>query len=418
MSQPRRKRLAPICAATLVLLLLALAASCAKAPAPKSALYYCPMHPNVTADHPGDCPICGMHLVKRDLEAPGGAAAPVQARDGVVISPERRTQMGLTLGTVERRTLHRTIWAPSRVVPDETRIYRIISRIDGYVNDLYIQYAGQAVRRDESLVSIFNLSFQSILQQFLGAPTSEPRRGVSAPERPTQDPTTGVLIPDGVRQRLRYWNMSDEQIARILKTGKPESSILLVSPSAGYVTEKDVVVGQKVSPGDLLFVITDLGGVWAEADVSEMDAPSIKVGMPLSLTLRSLPGREFKGKVKFFQPILDPQSKVMKVYAEMPNPGLALKPGMIGTAHILLPEETALAVPEGAAFRTGERSYVFVDAGSDRIEPREVVLGGRAQGCFEVISGVKEGERVVTSAAFLVDSESSLKAALRAATEP
>ncbi len=416
MSRLRPKRHVYVLQTATALLLLALAASCAKAPAPKASLYYCPMHPQVTSDEPGDCPICGMHLVKRGQGARSGAATPVQSRDGVVIPPERRTQMGLTLGTVERRTLHRVIWAPSRVVPDETRIYRIISRIDGYVNDLYVQYAGQAVRRDESLVSIFNLSFQSILQQYISAPSSEPRRGVADPGRPTQDPTTGALIPDGVRQRLRYWNMGDEQIDRILKTGKPESSILLVSPSAGYVTEKDVVVGQKVNPGDLLFVVTDLSRVWAEADVSEMDAPSIKIGMPLTLTLRSLPGREFAGRVKFFQPILDPQSKVMKVYAEMPNPGLDLKPGMLGTAHILLPEETELTVPEGAAFRTGERSYVFVDAGSDKIEPREVVLGARAQGCFEVISGVKEGERVVTSAAFLVDSESSLRAALRAGT--
>jgi Cu(I)/Ag(I) efflux system membrane fusion protein len=374
------------------------------------SVYLCPMHPAVTSPGPADCPICGMHLVAKPAPADvaGGGSSP----DGlapVEISTEKRAELGLTFGAVERRRFARAVRSPARIVPDETRIHRVISRVDGYVDKLYVWYSGKPVRKGEPLLAVQSLTLAGLQQQYLTTQGAEARR--TTPSRPGQE---GNETDEAAKQRLRYWNFSEEQIDRILKTGKPEGYLDLVSPSSGVVTEKAVVLGQRVAPGDLLFVVTDLSRVWAEVDVPEQDVPAIAAGMPLEIRIGALPAETFSGKVKFFQPVLDPATRTMKVYAEVQNPGLHLKPGMLGTAELRSEALERLAVEEGAVVHTGDWCYVFVEQGA-RLAPRTVVPGARGGGYVEVLSGLKEGERVATSATFLLDSESSLRAGLAAA---
>jgi multidrug efflux pump subunit AcrA (membrane-fusion protein) len=371
--------------------------------------FSCPMHPEITSDGPADCASCGMHLVKE--AAPDALAG----REPIELSTEARNHLSLTLGPVGKRLLSREMRASGRIVPDETRVHRIIARVEGFVDELSVQYAGQQVKKNQPLLGIYSLNIVVAQQQFLNVKPTDGRRFIQTspkPPAPADGPEKGE---DTLRQRLKYWDFSDEQIDRIEKSGKTENSLVLVAPASGFITQKTAIVGLKVFPGDPLMVITDLSTVWAEAEVSEMDVPFVKVGMPMEVRLASVPDKMFRGRVKHFNPLLDPQTHTMKVYLEIPNPGLVLKPDMLCTASLSLDLGEKLTVPEGAVMRSGERDYVFVGDTGSRLVPHSVVLGTRSDGFYEVISGLKEGDRVATSATFLLDSESSLKSALRAA---
>ncbi len=398
----------------LLIISLLLLAGCSSASAQQHGMYYCPMHPQVTSDEPGDCSICGMSLVP---VAKAGASADSipEGLAPLTLRPGTRESLGMTFGSVESRSVSRTIRASGRILADESRIYRVVARAEGFIDKLYIQYAGLAVLKGQPLLGLYGLNLISVQQQFLNSIPSDGRRFLPPPSSRDAASAPGTERGDDTqRQALKYWDFSDEQINRILKTGKAESTLIVTAPISGIVTEKNAILGQKVSPGDTLFVIMDLSEVWAEADVAEMDVPSIRVGMPMELRPSSMPDRIFKGRVKYFQPLLDPQTHTMKVVLEVPNPGLALKPGMLGTVELAADTRRCLTVPEDAVMRTGRGSYVFVQEG-ELLVPRTVVIGPRCDGCFEVISGLKEGEKVATSANFLLDSESSLKASLQAA---
>ena len=221
--------------------------------------------------------------------------------------------------------------------------------------------------------------------------------------------------PDLVRQRLRRWGVDEAQIERLLEPkGRNQEILQLAAPIDGFIAEKNVFPGQKVAAGELLMVLVDLSHVWAEVDLFESDMAWVKPGMTAKITFAYWPEKEFRGKVAVLNPFLDPKTRTLRARIEIPNPSLDLKPEMFGTAQLSLNVGERLVVPEGAVIRTGERSYAFRSGEGDRIEPVEVKLGVHADGAFEVLSGLKEGDRVVASATFLVDSESALKAALEA----
>jgi len=383
----------------------------AASPATGKGRFVCPMHPEITAEGPADCSICGMHLIPRPVDPAGSPAglAPVP------LNPAAREQMGLAVEILRERPLGHAIRAPGRIVADETRVYRVIARIEGFVDQLFIPYAGLRVAKGQPLLGVNSPNLLSVQQQFLSASPSEGRRYAAPAGKPgppgSEAPERGE---DTQRQRLKYWDFSDEQIDRIQQTGKTENSLILVAPARGVVTEKTALLGQKVFPGDLLMVVTDLSRVWAEAEVPEMDAPSVRVGMQMVVRPTSMPGREFEGRVKFFQPVLDPQSHTLRVVVELANPDGSLKPGMVASAELRAEPHPGLAVPVGAVIRAGSADYAFVEE-SGRFVPRSVALGARSDGYFEVLSGLREGERVASSATFLLDSESSLQAALMAA---
>lgn len=402
----------------------------------QSVRYHCPMHPTVVSDKPGDCPICGMRLVPMEQEPnaqpaiakkimyrstmnpneisdkPGkdsmgmemepfevsqGGPSSVPGLAAVTVTPEARQRMGLTLGTVERRAMERTIRTSARIVADETRLFRVTTKVEGWVEQLLVAVTGQAVRKGDPLLTIYSPQLVSAQQEYLVAVQAGSKALVSS-----------------ARQRLQLWDVGDEQIARLEKTGQVEKTLTLYAPASGFVTDKQVLAGQKIMPGDSLMVVADLSAVWGDADIYESDLPSVQIGMPMELTLPYWPDKTFQGKVSFLSPGLDPQTRTLKIRLEIPNPEGLLKLEMYADAKLNYLLGQRLAAPEAAIMRTGERDYAFRDSGDGRLVPMAVKLGVRNNGYYEVLSGLKVGDRVVTSANFLVDSESSMHAAIEA----
>ena len=215
------------------------------------------------------------------------------------------------------------------------------------------------------------------------------------------------------RRRLELLDITDDQITHLAQGGEPERTVTLYAPTSGYVAERNIAAGHKVMPGEMLLTLADLSVVWADADIYESDLPLVKVGMPAEVTVNS---QVFTGKVTFVSPTIDPESRTMKARIEIPNPDATLKPEMFATARLKFDLGEKLAIPSPAVMRTGERVYAFRDAGDDRLEPVEIKLGTRTDGWFEVLDGLTAGDKVVTAANFLVDSESQLKAALAGMT--
>jgi multidrug efflux pump subunit AcrA (membrane-fusion protein) len=427
----------------------------------KTATYYCPMHPQVTSDRKGDCQICGMHLVPAGQQAAGATTAPRDARPDTYICPmhpqvqsqgpsdcsicgmhlvpapktppreagsvsglapvvlgaEAMKRMGYVSSPVERTRLERAIRLPARIVADPTRVRPIISRVDGFITSLHVWSAGQRVSRGQPLMGIYSLGILSIQQQYLN---SSPAYGgkrfnppaTRNPSGPVEGATEGV---DRSKLRLKDWDFSDEQIERIERTGAAEDTLEMAAPVSGFITSYTVVLGQKVSPGDPLLTITDLSKVWAEVDVYEREVPLLREGLPVTLALPSLPGRTFEGRVRTFQRSLDPQVRTSRVIVELPNPDSALVPGMIASAAISFDGGERLSIPSSAVIRTGDRTYVFAETAPGEVRPALVEVGMEGGGRSEILRGLSEGDRVVSSSTFLIDSESSVRAALQAA---
>jgi membrane fusion protein, copper/silver efflux system len=382
----------------------------------ENGLYICPMHPQITADKPGDCPICGMRLVKKEAEKPkpsataSGAPANMAA---VTVSDAHRKQMGLTLGTVEMRNITKDVRTSARIVPDETRLYRVTTKIDGYVEKLFVNVTGQEVKKGQPLLSIYSPELMATQQELLTALPFAEQLSHSDHESIS---SSGKQLVEAARKRLKLWDISDGEIKRLEKTGQVEKFVTLYAPETGYVFEKTVLAGQKIMPGEPLLVVADLTTVWAEADIYESDLPYVKVGMPVTLTLSYWPGKSFQGEVSFLNPFLDPQTRTLKARLIIANPELLLKGDMYGDAHLSYDLGQKLAVPETAVMQTGKRSYVFTAGENDEIKPVEVTIGTRTDGYYEALSGLTAGDRVVISSNFLIDSESSLNAALQAIT--
>lgn len=417
-------------------------------------LYTCPMHPQIVQDKPGDCPICGMKLVPMEKEKkapekkvmykstmlpgeisdkPGkdsmgmdmvpfdvdeGGGGPAETADSipglapVEISNEKRLMMGLNFETIKSRNMFKEIRTSTKIVQDETRQYRVTTKVSGYVENLYVNQTGQFVKKGAPLLSIYSPELFAAQQEYLSAVKAQ---GKLAGMDQSIAGSIGD-IAESARERLRLLDITDAQIARIKSTGQVSRELILYSPSSGYVMEKTVLKGQKIMENDALMVIVDLSRVWGEADIYESDIPYIRTGMPAELTLSYWPGKVFKGRITFISPFLDPEARTLKARIEIPNSDLVLKPNMFADAKINYAIGERIAVPESAVMRTGTRDYVFIAGDHDLIIPYIVKIGARSgDGYYEVISGLKKGERVVISANFLVDSESSLKAAFKSA---
>lgn len=416
----------------------------------QNQLYTCPMHPQIIQDKPGECPICGMKLVpitkeekkkekktmyrstmnpnevsdKPGKDSMGMEMVPFEAGGEeeittppglapVTITREKREMIGISFEEVKVRPMRKEIRTSVRIVPDETRQFRVMTKVSGWVEKLYVNQTGQYVRRGSPLLSIYSPELLSAQQEYLSALKAGRKFRGSG-----DDDMSGTMdeIGKAARERLRLLDISDSQIERIRSSGRVERAVTLYAPSSGYVTEKIVLQGQKIMMNDALMVIVDLSRVWGELDVHESDLPYVRIGMPVVVTLSYWEGRSFKGRISFLNPFMDPDTRVLKARVEIPNGGLVLKPNMYGDARLSYGVGRKLAVSEQAVMRTGVRNYIFIAGRGDLIVPYEVKIGMRSSdGYYEVISGLKGGEKVVTSANFLVDSESSLKAAFREA---
>jgi multidrug efflux pump subunit AcrA (membrane-fusion protein) len=418
-------------------------------PAGQAALYHCPMHPSYVSDKPGNCPICGMKLVSRaasprpspgerrilyyrspmdpsvrsdkpakdsmgmdfvpvyadEAQTVGGA---VPGRTSLTLSPEKRQALGIRSEEIHHGRLTRALRTVGRVTVDERRLHHIHTKYDGYVEHLYVDFTGKYVERGDHLLSIYSPDLVATQQEYLLAYNAQKMAASGIPS--VAQGTLDLL--EATRQRLLLWDMRDEDIDALERAGKVSRTIDLHSDVAGYVTQKMAFHGMRVTPADTLFDIADLSQVWVLADVYESDLPLVRVGMMGELTVPYLPGKTWRGAVTYVGPTVEEKTRTVKVRIELRNEGQQLKPDMFADVHLQADLGTGLSVPQSAVIDSGGRKLVFVDRGEGSFEPREVQLGVQVGGGFQVLSGLADGERVVTSANFLLDSESSLRSAL------
>jgi Cu(I)/Ag(I) efflux system membrane fusion protein len=387
----------------------------AAAEAPR-AQYQCPMHPTIVQDHPGDCPICGMKLVKVDAAsgASGGsppagdaAGAPVPGLATVDIDPSRQQLIGLRTVEVTRGSVGGSWRTVGRVAIDETRVRHVNLKIPTYVERVYVDFVGKPVRKGEPLFSVYSPELLSAQEEFVLA--LKTRRSLAGAGGLPDD---GDALVAAARRKLQLWDIPDAEIDRLARTGLPTKNLTIYSPIAGVVTRKDVVEGMKLDAGAMPYEIVDLSQVWVLADVYEGELRNVKVGLPATLTLNAYPDRPFQGRVLFVDPLLDPKTRTVKVRLAFPNPTGELKPEMFGEVVLRGAAREGLRIPTDAVIDSGTGDVVFVAVGEGRFQPREVRLGASDGQTVEVVSGVSEGEQVVTRANFLIDSESRLRASL------
>jgi len=327
----------------------------------------------------------------------------------VQISPERQQLIGVRFGTVEKRPLQKVIRTVGRIDYDEKRIGIVSPKISGWIEELYVDFTGRFVRKGEPLLTIYSPELVSTQEEYLLALKAKQDWSKSPFSEVAEG---GNLLAESARRRLKLWDISDAQIKALEESREPKKTLTLYSPFTGHVLEKMVNKGRFVDAGMALFKIADLSVVWLIADIYESELSAIRVGQQAAIQMSYYPGETFTGKAIYIFPYMDAQTRTAKVRYEFANPHGKLKPEMFANVEITVRLGDKLAVPESAVIDTGVRKVVVVDRGSGYFEPREVRLGARAGDVFEVLDGLKAGERVVTSANFLIDSESKLKEAI------
>jgi Cu(I)/Ag(I) efflux system membrane fusion protein len=393
-------------------------------------LYQCPMHPAIVQDHPGECPICGMTLVAMKKRAqPEGTAALAQhaghtalAPAGLVpiqLTPDRIHLAGIRTAPVIREKLVPELRATGYLSARESGVAQVHARFAGWIETLPVSETGQRVERGQVLATVYSQELLAAQQELLSAvrwatPQATSTTSATSANGPTPSAPLGANLAGDARRRLVLLGISEAEIDEIVRNGHPKNALAIRSPSAGYVARKNAVLGLYVEPGTELFQIADLSRVWLMVDVHEQEIERLRKGARTRLSLAAFPGETFTGAVQLIYPALESDTRTLRVRVELKNPGLRLRPGMYGDAIIDLPAAEGLAVPSEAIVDTGARQYLFVALEQGRFEPREVRLGARAEDRVQVITGVTEGETVVTTANFLLDSESRLEASIRA----
>ncbi len=375
--------------------------------AAKKTLYHCPMHPNYISDKPGECPICGMNLVPIEEEE----HEKMEMIEGTVkITPEKQQLIGVTIGKVEYRNLEKVIRTVARVAYDETKLTYINTKFPGWVEKLYVDYTGKLVKKGQPLFSIYSPELVSAQEEYLLA--LKAKEYFESKIYDEVKSSTYELL-DSAKRRLIYWDITEEQIKELEKSKKPLKTMKFYSPFTGFVINKNILQGKYVLPGENLYTIADISSIWILADIYEYELPFVSIGQTASIELLYFPGEQFAGKITHIYPYLENETRTVKVRIELPNRDFKLKPDMYGIVNLKVNLGTKLTIPESAMLDSGKRKLIFIDIGDGYFEPREVIIGLKIDDYYEVIDGVKEGERVVTSANFLIDSESKLKSAIK-----
>ena len=327
----------------------------------------------------------------------------------VQITPERQQLIGVKFGTVGVKPLEKVIRTVGIVDYDEKRIVTVSSKIGGWIEDLHVDFTGRFVTQGEPLLTIYSPELVSTQEEYLIALRA--RKDLIKSPFP-EVAASGNSLAESAKRRLKLWDISDDQIKTLEESGQAKKTLTLYSPFSGFVLEKNAYKGMSVMPGMALFKLADLSVVWLYADIYEYELPFIRLGQQASIQLSYLPGETFTGKAIYIYPSLNPETRTAKVRFEFPNPHGRLKPEMYANVEIKVHLGQKLVVPEGAIIDTGLRQMAIIDKGSGYFEPREVKVGTKVDDYYEVIKGLKAGEKVVTSANFLIDSESKLKEAV------
>jgi len=426
------------------------------AEAESASEYYCPMHPSVIRAEPGNCPICGMPLVRRAKgekpELPDGVLGRVQ------LSPGRIQLAGIATAEVGYRPLSGTIRALGTIEMDERRVAHIAARVAGRIEKLHVDFTGERVAAGAPLAEIYSPDLLSTQQEYLLAQRTVERVRAGGLAQAIAD-AEAVLA--ATRERLILWGIDEDQIDRLARQGTPLTRMTIHSPIAGIVTQKEIMEGQYVMEGTGLYTVADLSNVWMTAFVNEGDISRVSVGQPVQISTRALPGSRFEGTVGFVWPSLDAATRTLRLRIDIPNPQLELKPGMYGDAIIATdaaagaghasaaatsasaeryicpmdpevvsdrpgscpicgmflekvaaaPRNGTLAVPESAVIDTGTRKVVYLEREPGVFDAIAVVLGPLSDGFYPVLEGLSPGERIVMQGAFLVDAELRLNPA-------
>jgi Cu(I)/Ag(I) efflux system membrane fusion protein len=325
------------------------------------------------------------------------------AREGapqmLEMSPQRQQLIGVVFAKVERRPLSLSLRASGRVQVDETQVADVVLKYDAYVEKLFVDQTGQAVKAGQPLLVLYSPELLASEQDYLVATRS---KGVPGAEQ----------LVRAAEERLRLWGVSDSQLARLRSRGSAEPRVTIHSPASGAVLDKNVVAGTRAMAGNVLYRIGNLGHIWVLADLFESDAPYVQVGHPATLTVPWAPSASWKGAVQFVYPTVDEKTRAVRARLAFSNAQLSLKPGMFVDVNVEVPLGNRLAVPDNALLASGEHRYAFVRRGEGQLQATEVRVGPIAGDYHEVLAGLSEGEEVATQATFLLSSEAQLRSAL------
>jgi len=373
-----------------------------------------PVQTPVAASDPGK-PMPGMNMPAQESQQPAGqqAVSPEQGEEEaptVEIPPEKQQLIGVKTVVAKVEPLQKIIRTVGIVQYDERKLATVNTKFEGWIEKLYVDYTGRYVRRGEPLAEIYSPELLATQQEFINVlQWVKKNKAVKNDTVSSMLATDSRAIVEGARQRLRLMDISDDQINRIEQTGKPVRTLTIYSPASGYVVQKMAFQGMRVMPGEKLFDIADLSTVWILSDIFEYELPLIKIGEKALISLSYFPGREFSSTIDYVYPTIAGDTRSAKVRLTIPNPGNKLKPQMYTNVEVKINLGNKLVIPDDAVLDAGKRQMVYVDKGEGNFEPREVRIGMRADGMVEVSSGLKAGERVASSANFLIDSEAKLK---------
>ncbi len=368
--------------------------------------WYDPMHPAYTSDQPGIAPDCGMNLVPKyadEVEAmqdrPPGT---------VMLSAEKQQLIGVRTTEVRRAPLQRTIRTVGRVEPDETKIAHIHVKVPGWVEKVYVDFVGKLVRKGQPLFTLYSPELVSTQQEYLIARRGQKRLGESSYQDVARSADS---LLRAARDRLRLWDISDEQIQQLEESGQVTRTMTIYSPINGFVTHRNLYEQAYVKPDTELYMLADLSTIWVYADIYEYEVPYVRVGQRATMQLSYFPGKSYAGRVSYIYPTLDSKTRTVRVRLDFRNPGFALKPGMFADVELKINYGTQTLIPSEAVLDSGLRQIVFIAKPGGFFEPREVQLGARLENQYIVLSGVEPGQTIVTSGNFLIDSESRLSTA-------
>jgi len=381
------------------------AAGDAAKPAKKLLYYRNPMGLPDTSPTPKKDPM-GMDYIP---VYEGGDAEEAAVPGQVVISAQKVQKLGVRTEAAQRRVLAQTVRAAGRVEPDERLLHTIAPKFEGYVERLHVNVTGQPVAKGQALLEAYSPELVSAQREYAIA-----AQGVAALKDAGNQAQTGMQqLAQASLLRLKNWDISDEQIQALSRTGATQRTLTVRSPATGVVMEKKAVQGMRFMPGEMLYQVADLSRVWVIADVFEQDLARVKNGSAAQIRINAYPDQTYRGVVTYVYPTLKAETRTVPVRVELANPGLRIKPGMFAQVELQGGARApVLTVPLSALIDSGTRQVVLVQVKPGHFEPREVKTGARTDDAIEILSGVQEGEAVVVAANFLIDAESNLKAAI------
>ena len=344
---------------------------------------------------------------------PGVEGMSGMAAGTVMISPEKQQLIGVRIATVENRPMVRTVRTVGTITYDETKITHIHSKIEGWIDKLYVNYTGKFVEKGEPLFTIYSPDLLATQQEYLLAVKAKERFSASSiPEVRSG----GESLVEASKRRLALWDISEKQIRELEEKGEAKRTLTLYAPHSGFVIKKDANQGMRIMPDKELYTIADLSTVWVNVDIYESDIPFVRQGQAAVVSLSYEPNSTIRGKVAFIYPYVDEKTRTAKARLDVPNPGFKFKPDMYVNAEIKIDSGRHLSVPEEAVLDSGLRKVVFIETGNGHFEPKEVKVGAKLDGFYQIVAGLNEGQKIAASSAFLIDSESRLAEAMGAMT--